>query len=931
MTLPFPNGAIPIGMEIAFGADVAADPATWVWTDVTDAVMDQTITTTRGRQDESSDVDPTQSGVTLDNPEGDLTPDNANSPYWPNVDLGTPDRWWIEHTVARLLLPPLAGARAEVTSTGALDLVDDLDVRLDIHAKTTDPSGANVALAGRYNPAGGFSWALYLQADRTLRLSWSTTGTPPPDAEAISTVPVVPSSARAFIRATLDVDNGSGGNDARFYIGESISGPWMQIGPTITGVGTTTIFNAAEALTAGSPDLDNSFMPDADFYAFQLLQGINGTPIADADFTAQPSGTTSFVDAEGLTWNIVGDAAITNRWYRTIGTIDSWAPKWPYGDLSAQQPGGLGNGQARVDIDISGILRRLGQGASPLNSALRRSIDDEPTLRAYWPMEDEKNSGQFASALSNGSPMPVGGEITFADDDELIGSKPLPKFSGTTFFDGFISGPFSGQWQIDWYMRVPLAPIGLGTWSTRRVTSTGTVGSWEVRVNAGSIAVFGLSPSGGVVTTASSTDVSFYDRMIHIRLFAVQDGGNVDWTLKWAPVTYPPSADVTITGTYAGSVGEPTAVGFTPGSGMDGVVQGHIAALDGADIDTTAGAAMGWTHETAMERIARLCAEQKISLRVIGSSEQTALMGPQPVDTLLALLDQAKDADDGILYERPDTVGLIYRTRASLYNQPPNLILDALQEELQNPFEPIKDDQQVRNVISVTREGGSSATVTDQASVDKVGIYTDSVTLNLFSDAQALDAAGWRLHQGTVPDMRYAQVTTHLGAAPQIIDDWLTCDVASRIQVINLPPQRPNSQVQLMLEGYSEPISPETWDPSVNASPAQVWDVGELDGDWVPDEYLLRLESDGSQLLGPVGPSDTTITVQITAGPFWVTDPAEFPFDLRIGGERLTVTAIAVAVGDTQDFTVVRSLNAVSKSHAAGTAVELWFQPVLAR
>jgi len=50
--------------------------------------------------------------------------------------------------------------------------------------------------------------------------------------------------------------------------------------------------------------------------------------------------------------------------------------------------------------------------------------------------------------------------------------------------------------------------------------------------------------------------------------------------------------------------------------------------------------------------------------------------------------------------------------------------------------------------------------------------------------------------------------------------------------------------------------------------------------------------------------------------------PDEFPFDIRVGGEVMTVTRVA---GDTspQTFTVTRAVNGVVKAQTAGTAVEL--------
>ena len=78
--------------------------------------------------------------------------------------------------------------------------------------------------------------------------------------------------------------------------------------------------------------------------------------------------------------------------------------------------------------------------------------------------------------------------------------------------------------------------------------------------------------------------------------------------------------------------------------------------------------------------------EERVPFRVIGADADTVLVGPQRVATLLTLLNDAADADGGILYEQNCAVGLIYRTRTSLYNQPPNMVLDGLQKQYGNPI-----------------------------------------------------------------------------------------------------------------------------------------------------------------------------------------------------------------------------------------------------
>jgi len=64
----------------------------------------------------------------------------------------------------------------------------------------------------------------------------------------------------------------------------------------------------------------------------------------------------------------------------------------------------------------------------------------------------------------------------------------------------------------------------------------------------------------------------------------------------------------------------------------------------------------------------------------------------------------------------------------------------------------------------------------------------------------------------------------------------------------------------------------------------------------------------------------TTVT-----GPRWVDSaafPDSFPFDVMVGGERMTVTAID-GTGTTQTFTVTRGVNGVERDHPAGEPVTL--------
>ena len=70
----------------------------------------------------------------------------------------------------------------------------------------------------------------------------------------------------------------------------------------------------------------------------------------------------------------------------------------------------------------------------------------------------------------------------------------------------------------------------------------------------------------------------------------------------------------------------------------------------------------------------------------------------------------------------------------------------------------------------------------------------------------------------------------------------------------------------------------------------------------------------------------TSLSVSTSTGPVWTTNAGHVPFDINIGGERMTVTAISGATSP-QTFTVTRAVNGVEKHHSAGASVRLW-QPL---
>lgn len=254
------------------------------------------------------------------------------------------------------------------------------------------------------------------------------------------------------------------------------------------------------------------------------------------------------------------------------------------------------------------------------------------------------------------------------------------------------------------------------------------------------------------------------------------------------------------------------------------------------------------------------------------------------------------------------------------------LELDYAAGHISPPFDPIEDDQQLRNDVTVERTSGSRTRHTKltgplsvDAPPDGAGRYDESVTVNVQRDVDLPDQTAWRVHLGTVDELRYPAVTVALTDNQNLVDRISIVETGDRAIIANPPVSLPPGDIDLLIQGYTEKLTPYEWEWTANASPGSPWRVAAAD-----DDVLGRLDATGSVLAAGIGTADTSFNVTTPAGSApWIDDlgfPAEFPLDVRIGGEVMRVTGITGATSP-QTFTVERSVNSVQKSHSAGTEV----------
>lgn len=207
-----------------------------------------------------------------------------------------------------MLLSGVAGTYASTPDTAVLDIVGDIDLRINMTLPDWTPV-ATSALIAKWGVAGQRSYLFNLLPTGLLELAWSTNGTAVSIADSTAALPVFDQS-QLTVRVTLDVNNGAAGNDVMFFYGPSIDGPWTQLGATVTQVGVTSIFSGNLAVEVGSQSIGTVSPLNGIVHNAQIHPGINVAPVATPNFGAQPPGTTSFVDSTGLTWTLNGAATI---------------------------------------------------------------------------------------------------------------------------------------------------------------------------------------------------------------------------------------------------------------------------------------------------------------------------------------------------------------------------------------------------------------------------------------------------------------------------------------------------------------------------------------------------------------------------------------------------------------------------------------------
>lgn len=359
---------------------------------------------------------------------------------------------------------------------------------------------------------------------------------------------------------------------------------------------------------------------------------------------------------------------------RFCGEVSAWPARW---DPSGED--------AWVPIEASGILRRLGAAVAPLRSALVRFVESREPL-AYWPLTDGEDSREGAA---HGAGKPATTRVYAGDpyarprwadaelDAHLEPVMRLPSAERGVFRMPLRAEVSAESWAVDVVrsgvggfdtLGVDVAPSGSNPTTQRtwflgfdHTSSTLYVSYREVGTDTSSISV--LEPDFSVPAAFADTPSVF--RLEVRRTGASSTAWRVyrDGALLRSGNTVLP----------AYSPREVSYEWWVPDDNTaEHVALGHVAVWDADTAPSPAevlAAFRGFAGERAGRRIERVCAEQGIELLAVGDLDNTQLVGAQEIGTPLEVLESARAADNGILYEDRAEFRLAYRTNRSRYNR----------------------------------------------------------------------------------------------------------------------------------------------------------------------------------------------------------------------------------------------------------------------
>lgn len=585
-------------------------------------------------------------------------------------------------------------------------------------------------------------------------------------------------------------------------------------------------------------------------------------------------------------------------------------------------------GKAWTDIEAHGLLWRVNQWSNEIESTMVKGVRSFGTgLAGGWSLEDKADASVLSQILNDGTLANYRGTINLGSTERPAGCATTMQLTSDSLVAGTFNKTANSGWQISFAFKIPSLPVS-GTYE--RIfywyDSLGRLWSWEMNNSSYSWTCY--SADG---TLLGSTTAGFAGALptswTRFRMKVSVSGGTLTFEPAWyieggvstfgTSSTFASSDTGYMTSWYIAALTYNSNANYASVFGLNNVVQTIFNSGVLADFN-------GRANERTGDRFIRLFADVGITAFVDGTTALGELMGGQPVDTLANLIKEIRDTDDGIVYDSKNAIRPVLALRNIRYNGVP-ITIDVTDENtgLVTLPEEVTDDLPIHNLVTVENRNGGSLTTEDSTSIMGTqypplgrGKYLQTITVNVYDPVQRLlQQANWWLKRGTVNLPRFPQLTLDLHTVnANRVAQLEAIGIGSVIEIVNF---RENT-IRLNVVGYTEVLGTHSRRITYTCAADQQFQAGvwnSLTSMWDLKTCTLNAAYDKI---------DTTMVFKVTSDETW---SSTTPYDLLIGGERITVKTMAARAGTgpyTQTATVVRSVNGVVKKQLSGEPVHIF-------
>lgn len=515
------------------------------------------------------------------------------------------------------------------------------------------------------------------------------------------------------------------------------------------------------------------------------------------------SGTYGIVVDQKIQVSLNAGAGAVKRF---TGYVDDWPVDWPDGSDTYSEA------QVTAVDQLSRLARRK------LRSMVENEIlEDAPV--AYYTLAEPAGSPNAGDTSGNGCAALTPASFGF-NSAVVFGNATGPGF------DDLTAAQFSGGQYLQ-----GARPTTSGTSATTGIfflrASAPAVTEWLTVWKLGDLE---MDSSGRILTSLGTltSPLSYADGNAH-HAAVTFDGTTLTLYVDGASVASTPAS--------LGVASDPVSIGgYSRPPGTQATFTGTLAhaaywntALSAARVAAHAAAGLtGFVTDTADQRIARLAAYGNIPTgnQNLEAGQQVAIVNQNPTGaTNLDAITAVTTAEGGLVFIQGDGK-LALQNKAHRAIKAQGAAALTLTADQINPDATVGGGKQyIVNTATGSREGGAPQSSVNQTSLNTYEEYPkDFSTLLLSTDAVVLDLLQWTTGVYGTYRPRLPGFTLDLLTLPAAtVQAVLNLELGDLVTISGLPSQAPGSLGSLLVEGWTETLTHDSWTITLNTVPSAIF------------------------------------------------------------------------------------------------------------